>query len=122
MIARRHWLATLALLLVLAAACIPYGAEDPSHRGLNVWSKVVVVLAWLVTAAVLAGLFVPRLRWLYDEAVFASISLYVAAAVIVATSTRLPTETRAALACTFAGVAVGIAAYWLAIRIEERTA
>lgn len=110
-----RYVAALAVTLVDAAQCIPYGTVDLTYAHLGPWEAAVTGAFILVTLLVVSAAFMDRLR-LFTEAVYFSAGLYTITTVTVLSAEEIRSQPRFMLATVFGGVTVGLFTLWLTLR------
>jgi hypothetical protein len=110
-----RYVAALAVVLVDAAQCIPYGTVDLTLAHLGPWELAITSAFILVTLLTALAAFTDRMK-LFTQAVYFSGGLYAIACVTLLSATEIRTQPRLMLGITFAGITVGLFTLWLTLR------
>jgi hypothetical protein len=110
-----RYVAALAVTLVDAAQCIPYGTMDLTYAHLGPWEAAVTGAFILVTLLVVFSAFTDRLR-LFTESVYFSAGLYTITTMTILSAEEIRSQPRFMLATVFGGVTVGLFTLWLTLR------
>ena len=110
-----RYVAALAVTLVDAAQCIPYGIVDLTLGHLGPWELAITGSFIIVTLVTALSAFFDRIR-LFTTAVYLSGGLYAITTVTILSATEIRTQPRLMLGTLCAGVCVGLFTLWLTLR------
>jgi len=110
-----RYVAALAVTLVDAAQCIPYGTVDLTLAHLGPWELAITASFIAVTLLIAGAAFLDHAR-MFMEGVYISGGLYAVTTVTLLSAEEIRTQPRLMLGILCAGVTVGLFTLWLSLR------